>query len=246
MSKLEVPAVIRRVEGEPPRFVGDELSRLAVTYADVFAGDPWREVSRCAHEDGFSDQPVGSVCDVHEVKRTPAYPLDETIDHIRTESEKPDAAFYLLEGQAGIAGFSWGYSYGSIDEFLAAKYAGESPEMHSTRAKVAAALSGVGLHGPFYYLSETGILPEYRGHNYSDQFIQRRMAFAHERGLDVLQRTSRRSAMYNTARTAGFTQIMGKTSSRNPVRGLPNTLNEEFVGSVDDINEDRVLFVKHA
>lgn len=246
MSKLEVPAAIRRVEGEPPRFVGDELSRLAVTYADVFAGEPWKEVSKCDYEDGFSDQPVGSLCDEHEAVRAPAYPLDETIAHIQAEAEKPDAAFYLLEGKEGMAGFSWGYSYASIEEFLAAKYAGESEEMHTTRAKVTAALADVGLHGPFYYLSETGILPAYRGHNFSDQFIQRRMEFAHERGLDVLQRTSRRSAMYNTAKTAGFTQIMGKTSTRNPFRGLPNTMNDDFIRSVDDINEDRVLFVKHA
>ncbi len=246
MSKLEVPATIRRIEGEPPRFVGDELSRLAVTYADVFAGEPWKEVSRCQHEDGFSDQPVGSLCDIHATVRTPAYPLDETVEHIKTESEKPDAAFYLLEGDEGIAGFSWGYSYASIDEFLAAKYAGESAEMISTRAKVTQALASVGLHGPFYYLSETGILPQYRGRHYSDQFIQRRLNFAHDRGLDVLQRTSRRSAMYNTAMTAGFTQIMGKRSVRNATRGLPNTLSDEFVHAVDDINEDRVLFVKHA
>ncbi len=246
MTDLETFATIRRVEGEPPRFVGDELSRLAITYAEVFAGEPWREVSRCAYEDGFSDQPVGSICDEHGTIRTSAYPLDETIEYIRAESKMPDSAFYLLENSQDIVGFSWGYSYSSIEDFLEDKYAGEAAEMRSTRDKVIMALAKAGLSGPFYYLSETGILPEYRGNGYSHQLVGRRLEFAQERGLDVLQRTSRNSAMYNTALRVGFTQIMGKTSSRNPVRGLPNVMNEECIGSVDDVNEDRVLFVKRA
>ncbi len=190
--------------------------------------------------------PAGSICVEHASVRGAAYPIDDTMNHIQAEASKPDAAFYVLEAQQEIAGSSWGYSYASIEEFLAAKYVGESAEMASTRTKVTQALASVGLHGPFYYLSETGILPQYRGHHYSDQFIQRRLNFAHDRGLDVLRRTSRRSAMYNTAMTAGFTQIMGKTSVRNPTRGLPNIPSDEYVHAVDDINEDRVLFVKHA
>ena len=39
---------------------------------------------------------------------------------------------------------------------------------------------------------------------------------------------------------------MGKTSFRNPERGLPNLLSDEYIYAVDEVNDDRVLFVKHA
>jgi len=57
MKNFERPPVrIRQIEGIPPQFAGNELARLATTYAEVFAGNPWREVSRCV--DGFSSEPA--------------------------------------------------------------------------------------------------------------------------------------------------------------------------------------------
>lgn len=45
MPNHEAPAIIRQIEGEPPRLTGDELPRLAITYANVSAGEPWNEAS---------------------------------------------------------------------------------------------------------------------------------------------------------------------------------------------------------
>ena len=50
--------------------------------------------------------PAGSICVEHASVRGAAYPIDDTMNHIQAEASKPDAAFYVLEAQQEIAGFS--------------------------------------------------------------------------------------------------------------------------------------------
>lgn len=233
MRNFEKPPVrIRQIEGAPPRFVGTELARLAATYAQVFAGDPWHEVSRCS--DGFSAEPVGSLCESCSQPRIEAYPLDEQMTIIRDELSRPNAACFVIEDERNDAmvGFSWSFCYENADEFLMQKYEGETSEYEKLRSDVRRILGRYGIGAqPFYYLSETGILddPRYRGRGISKELVRRRVEVAKEQGLDIVQRTSIKSPMYRTMTGAGFTQIMGKN-----------------IGEIDSINPDRVLFLKES
>lgn len=247
MSSHDRVAQIRRIEGNPPQFVGDELMQVADTYAEVFAGDPWYEVTRCtSSEREFRRTGApGDICPSHATPLTAAYPRDEQMEVILGEVSHRDASMFVLEDGPRVVGFSWAYAYESPDDFIDAKYQGESSEAEQLRENVSRLLARHGLYGPFYYLSETGIIPDarYRGHGYSNELIHRRLEVADSLGLDVLQRTSCDSAMYNTAKTAGFQQINGRVSVRVP--GGRNHLTNEYVGNFrDPINPDRVLFLK--
>lgn len=228
----QTPVCIRQIEGTPPRFVGSELARLATTYADVFAGEPWQEVSRC--EDGFSSEPSGSRCDQCGEVRTDAYPLEPQMRTITSELERPGAACFVLENERDktFAGFSWSFCYENIDEFIEQKYAGSGAAYEQLRGDVRRVLGRYGIGArSFYYLSETGIIddPRYRGRGTSKAFVWRRMKVAAELGLDIVQRTSIESPMYRTMKATGFTQVMG-----------------ENIGEPDVVNRSRVLFVKKA
>ena len=247
MSSHDQIARIRRIEGQPPTFVGNELAQIATTYAQVFAGDPWFEVTRCTspEREFYSEGTPGDLCNKHQTPLTEAYPHEEQMEAILGEMNHPDASMFVLEDGPQIVGFSWAYTYESPEEFIASKYQGESREAQELRDNVSLLLARHGLYGAFYYLSETGIKPDprYRGHGYSNELVQRRLEVARERGLDVLQRTNCDSAMYNTAKTAGFQQINGRVSVR--IMGGRNHLTDEYIGNFKDpINPNRVLFLK--
>lgn len=232
MEKITIPSVsIRRIEGMPPQFAEGELARIALAYAEVFAGEPWKEVSKC--EDGFSAEPVGSWCEECNAARSEAYPLEEQMETIAAELSRPGSACFVLEDDDSgeVVGFSWGFAYNNVDEFLEEKYKGEGAEYDQTRETVRRCLGSVAIGGgPFYYLSETGIKddPRYRGRGFSKELNRRRMEVAfNELGLDVVQRTSSKSMMANTMRSAGLTQVMGAD-----------------IGEPDMINPQRVLFAK--
>lgn len=231
MKNFEKPPVrIRQIEGTPPQFTGNELARLATTYAAVFAGNPWREVSRC--RDGFSSEVVGSQCEDCAEVRSEAYPLVSQMETILAELTRPNAACFVVEDEEddAIVGFSWSFAYQNVDELLAEKYDGATTQHDRLRGDVQRALGRYGIGArAFYYLSETGIIddPRYRGRGISKELVQRRQDVAESRGLDIVQRTSIKSPMYRTMRSAGFTQVMGAN-----------------MGEVDVVNNDRVLFVK--
>lgn len=231
MKNFEKPPVrIRQIEGTPPQFRSNELARLATTYADVFAGNPWREVSRC--KDGFSPESVGSQCEECGETRSEAYPLGPQMETISTELSRPSAACFVVEDEQddSIVGFSWGFAYENIEELLAEKYDGTTAEYRQLQDDVRRTLGRYGIGArAFYYLSETGIIDDfrYRGRGISKELVRRRQDVAEGQGLNIVQRTSIQSPMFRTMRSAGFTQVMG-----------------ENIGLPDVINADRVLFVK--
>ena len=231
MNRLKTPSVeIRQIEGSPPQFAEEELARLALTYARVFAGDPWNEVSQC--QDGFSACPVGTLCDTCGDIRQEAYPVGEQMQVISRELQRPAAACFVLEDtqRDQIVGFSWGFGYENVDEFVQQKYAGDSNEYNTLRTNVRRALGEYAISDrPFYYLSETGITddPRYRGRGISKEFVRLRSELATQQGLDIVQRTSIESPMYRTMQGAGFTQVMGAN-----------------IGNPDVVNPQRVLFIK--
>jgi GNAT superfamily N-acetyltransferase len=231
MKNFEKPPVrIRQIEGAPPRFTGDELARLATTYADVFAGNPWREVSRC--KDGFSPEPVGLRCEDCGDMRSEAYPLVPQMETITAELSRPNAACFVVEDEqnGAIVGFSWGFAYENVEELLAQKYDGAAAEYAQLQDDVRRVLGRYGIGAQaFYYLSETGIIddPRYRGRGISKELVRRRQDVAESQGLDIVQRTSIESPMYRTMHSAGFTQVMGRN-----------------IDVPDVVNTDRALFVK--
>ncbi|MGB4762056.1 MAG: hypothetical protein WBP12_01705 [Candidatus Saccharimonas sp.] len=233
MKSIERPPVrIRQIEGTPPQFIDDELARLATTYASVFAGEPWREVSRC--EDGFSPEPAGSRCEQCGEVRADAYPLKQQTETITGELARPNATCFVLEDEQDetFVGFSWGFCYAGVDEFIEQKYAGASTRYEQLRSDVRRVLGCYGIGAErFYYLSETGIIDDsrYRGRGISKEFVRRRVEVATGLGLDIVQRTSSESPMYRTMQSAGFTQAMGAK-----------------IGEPDLVNQERVLFVKKA
>lgn len=231
MKNFEKPPVrIRQIEGTLPQFTSNELARLAATYADVFAGNPWREVSRC--KDGFSPESVGSHCEECGEMRSEAYPLVPQMEAISTELSRPGAVCFVVEDEQddSMVGFSWGFAYKNVEELLAQKYDGTTAEYERLRDDVRRALGRYGIGArAFYYLSETGIIDDsrYRGRGISKELVQRRQSVAESQGLDIVQRTSIKSPMYRTMRSAGFTQVTGAN-----------------LGEADVVNGDRVLFVK--
>lgn len=233
MKNFEKPPVqIRQIEGAPPQFAGNELARLAATYAGVFAGNPWREVSRC--RDGFSPEAAGSQCQDCGEARSEAYPLALQMEAITNELLRPNAACFVVEDEQrdAIVGFSWSFCYGNVDELLDWKYEGDTQQYELLRGDVRRVLGRYGIDAQaFYYLSETGIIddPRYRGRGISKELVRHRVEVAEERGLDIVQRTSIESPMYRTMLSAGFTQVMGIN------------INEP-----DRVNPDRVLFIKKA
>ncbi len=233
MSNVEKPPVrIRQIEGAPPQFAGNELLQLATTYAEVFAGEPWREVSRC--KDEFSSEQVGTVCGECGMARTAAYPVEAQMSVITSELARPGAVCFVLEDERDetFAGFSWSFCYQGVDEFIEQKYTGSSAGYEQLRGDVRRTLGRYGTGAKdFYYLSETGIVDDtrYRGRGISKEFVRRRCDMAAALGLDIVQRTSIESPMYRTMQSAGFTQVMGAN-----------------IGVPDLMSPSRVLFVKKA
>lgn len=231
MKNYEKPPIrIRQIEGNPPCFIGNELARIATAYARVFAGDPWNEVSRC--QERFWPDPVGSQCDTCGEMRTEAYPLAEQIEVIAKEMQRPDAACFVLEDEQRdeIVGFSWGFAYENADAFIEDKYAGAGSEYEQLRNAVRRSLGRYAIgEQPFYYLSETGIVDStcYRNRGISREFVRLRCEVADNLGLDIVQRTSSESYMYQTMQGAGFAQIMGAN-----------------ISEPDVVNPERVLFAK--
>lgn len=231
MKTNELPPVsIRQIERAPEGVAPSELARIAVTYANVFAGPPWSEVSKCM--DGFSPEPAGSQCEDCGEERGEAYPLFEQVNIIGDELSRPDAACFVVEDQTDgeLVGFSWGFQYRNVDEFLEQKYSGDGEAYDRLRGDVRAALAEKAIRDQdFYYLSETGIIADdrYRGRGLSKQLTTMRAAVAQERGLDMVQRTSNASMMYRTMKSAGFTEVLGAN-----------------VGTLDAVNPQRSLFVK--
>jgi hypothetical protein len=237
---------LERVPGSPPTLSETDLRTLSETYADVFAGEPWNEYTRCLQENTFYGRETapGDSCAGCGAALTLAYPLDETIGNIRTELSRPDTAAWLLFGPAPareLGGFSWGFTYESPEAFVAAKY--NTPAM---RKAVVRALAEQGVTGPFYYLSESGIVDrsDLRGQGLSREFHGRRIECAVDLGLVAVQRTLCTGPMYRTSLRCGMRQIMGPEAVfETGVRRIVKT-GRVVNDLVDSELADRVLFVR--
>lgn len=240
---LSPDKLIRKVEGTPPAIGTSELGMLASTYARVFAGEPWFEVTRCPVEDRFfgSDTYTGSVCpsDDCEAELEDAYPLDGTMEYIKAEVDKPHGSLFLVDGfDDDIAGFGWSYAFRSPEEFAEKKY-----HTDTMRERVVDELGRRGVSGMFFYISEIGLLPDdrYRGRRFSNSIGLKFIEEANSLGMDTLLRTSSRSPMYFTSLSMGMNQITGPLSFKEP-GGFVYT--DDLVSDfVDDEGAGRTLFL---
>lgn len=203
-----------------------EYEPVAKTYAQVFAGEPWREVSRCSQCGEFSSANPGDQeqCACGGEFSIEAYPLEETAEYVGKELSKPDAIGLLVsqlslmvESIRVVNGFSWGFRMNQQD--LQKKY--RTDEMRDT---VAALLINAGF---FYYVSEVGVLPNLQGQGWGKRLTSSLVGQAEQIGYDqFVVRTNEDSAMRYILEKMGMQPILGLQT-----------------GIKDAENEKRVLFV---
>lgn len=246
MSESSYDYLIRKVEGTPPQLDTAELSQLTDVYARVFASEPWNEFTYCATEDNFKDMTtsVGQVCpDCKQSILREAYPHDMTSKYILAEVSRPLGSLYVVDGlDDALAGFGWSYSFASSEQFAQEKY-----HTDTMRQRVVAELGRRGVSGPFFYISEIGLVSDqrYRGKKLSNAIGDRFVREAGELGMDILLRTSSESPMYFTSMHMGMEQITGRKSYR--VSGGDFVYTRDLVSDfVDDENGQRTLFLKKA
>lgn len=205
------------------RLPREVIPATAATYAQVFAQEPWKEVSRCGKCGGFSDQQPGTnaSCQCGGVYDQPAYPQQQTEQYIAAELNRPLAQGYVLAQLRlldQVQGFGWGYQ--SDPQSLAEqKY--RTPEM---RQMVADLLAKSGF---FYYVSEVGVVSQTQGQGWGKQLTSRLIETGSQVPLPTaVLRTNENSPMRYIAQSLGMKPVIGLES-----------------GNRDQENEARVLFV---
>ncbi len=220
------------------------LKDMALTYKSVFAGEPWREVSRCEKTGKFFPEQPGGLCSCCGIITIDAYPVEETMQYISDELSRPNATCMIMRGRDNkIVGGAWGYSYKNPQEFVEDKY----PE--DMQSEILAALKSVEINGEFFYMSESFILPQqdeqgnslYRGKGVLNAFYQMFVNSAQNLGLPMVGRTTADSLQVNKALSNfGFELFFGLKviSERRQIRIIKNT----YVNGIDRQNERRVLY----
>lgn len=202
-----------------------QLEQIAKTYALVFAGKPWFEVSKCSLCGIFSgnlpDLKVLCSCDEKGEYSLEAYPLGETKDYILEELNHTNAIGLVAVARLAyedpeVVGFAWGYGLTKA-EMSETKW--KSQEM---RHLVNNRIGGIS----FFYVSEVGVLDAYQG-------------FKIGKGLT--------NELVQQGKDAHCGQIVLRTSEDSPMRYLAEKLGLEPViglnsGFTDIENPKRILF----
>lgn len=100
------------------------INSLSQLYAEVFAGPPWNEYTKsqgCNTFFGLDTKP-GDLCPDCKDLLQRAYPTHDTIIHITSELNRPNAILTTIESEKQIVGFAWGFSYNNCSEFISEKY----------------------------------------------------------------------------------------------------------------------------
>lgn len=204
-----------------------EYRAVAATYARVFAGEPWKEVSRCDRCGQFSNEsPTSNTrCACGGGFSLEAYPLPETTQYVGQEVTKPDATGVFLaqvqllaEVQQCVFGFGWGFKMTS-EELSFKKY--RTQEMQHLVAEL---LINTGF---FYYVSEVGVLPSLQGLGFGKDLTNKVVDSGKRKGYQqFVVRTNEDSPMRYILEKMGMIPIMGLQT-----------------GIRDAENEARVLFV---
>ncbi len=205
-----------------------DYAELAILYAQVFAGPPWNEFTRSINCDTFFglETNVGDMCPNCGDLLEEAYPVENTISYIGKELSRPNAFLITRFEDENLVGFAWGFSYENPEKFLKEKY--KTEEMRGLLSEV---FRQEWLQGPFYYLSECGVKPEYRGRGLSNEVSGELVTMANQLKLPLIMRTNYQSPMVYVAQRFGMDQIMGPRDT-------------EIINVLDLENTSRVLFLR--
>lgn len=201
----------------------EDIRKTAGTYAAVFAGPEWNEVSRCPIKDKFygDNFPPGTNGPCEEcngVVLEEAYPINQTSEYILKEISGEGSTGYVFKENEKILGFGWGYIL-SGEDFAFKKYNEENREF---------IVSVIRPNINYFYVSEVGVQIELQGKGIGGQITRMIAQKGIDLGLPLLLRTSRTSTMAFTARNMGMELVLGGES-------LPP----------DPENNKRLLFVKY-
>ncbi|HLD26751.1 MAG TPA: GNAT family N-acetyltransferase [Patescibacteria group bacterium] len=202
---------------------------LAKLYAEVFALSPWNEYTKsqgCNTFFGLDTKP-GSLCPHCKDMLQEAYPIQDTILHIKSELDRPNSLLTIIENEKQIIGFAWGFSYKNCSEFISEKY--RTDEM---KIKLNNLFTQLNTSGRLFYFSECGVAPLFRGRGLSNELTQTLITQAQTLQQSIVMRTNYQSPMIYVARKFNMKQIMGPQ-------------NNEIINFTDQENLDRVLFIKN-
>ena len=204
-----------------------DLPIVARSYAEVFSGFPWYEVSRCDSCGTFgSSLPEASSSCLKcgtGVLKLEAYPLDETVDYIKEELSHRTPHGILGAtvdfGERGmrVEGFGWGYGLSKLELVEAKYHSGEMQEM------VCRLLTE---HPVFFYVSEVGGIPDLQRKGLGTDLTTSLVEYATQYHRAIVLRTNEDSGMRKIAERLGMKPMYGLTT-----------------GLKDSENEARVLFL---
>lgn len=216
-----------------------DLDQIASLYAEVFAGPPWNEYTRCIDCKEFFglESKQDDPCLNCGSQLTLAYPIAETKGYILDETRRNNASIFVMKKNDELIGFVWGYSY-SIDDFAREKY--RNLEMQT---KIKDLLIKSGIAEEFFYFSECGVKIDQRGNGFSSVLSELLIKEGQKTKLPIVMRTNWESPMVAVAQRFQMRQIMGPMVEIDKARRtiLPK---KGAVNNFTDMEiEERVLFV---
>lgn len=231
----------------------NQIAEVAGLYANVFAGPPWYEATKCLTSGSFygADTTAGAPCPDCSNPLSEAYPKDETTQYILGELGKTNPIGLLAFVNSELAGFSWGYRTTPKELVESSKW--KTPDM---KQKVYDLLADYGVSGSLFFGSETGVDPKFRDKGLGKKLVRARFDEILRSGEKyALVRTNVNSPMYGIIEGSsmskgldGFFQILGPISNKKFWTGnweLKKKTGKQVYANdmVDTENPDRVLFL---
>ncbi|MFA5827951.1 MAG: hypothetical protein WC841_01120 [Candidatus Shapirobacteria bacterium] len=213
----------------------DQISQIAILYADVFRGPPWNEAVKCNSCKKYEEESVAvnSPCPCGGYF-SEAYPLSETKGYIESESQIPGFRLTLVKDKEQVVGFAWSYLT-TPAKLVVAKWS--DPQNQQSILKVLER-NDLTPNTQFRYFCEIGIAPEYRGLGLSN-YLSKQVVGSEP----TLFRTNIGTKMMAVGATLGFEQIMGPEVTVDRSGGIIIPTGKIF-NRLDSEREDRVLFLK--
>jgi len=214
----------------------NEFIQTARCYSLAFRGNPWNK-AYLDQEGNFRGSEFD--CTWRRLGFRRAYPLVDTTAHITKELQKPGATSVSISDPNNpklVLAFGWGFSYDYIPELVLDKWPSANINQ---KAELYMLIKGVIPQGGLWYLSEVGVLPDNQNRGLGTKIVNNLIEAAPK--SPIIMRTNANSPMTVIAAKAGFSQIMGPRTTRNPDSGKIS-IGPEVINMLDSINPDRILY----